>query len=273
MTAREPDAEGFVEHLGVKIHYEVHGDGGPTILLLPTWTIVHKRFWKLQVPYLARHYRVVTYDGPGNGRSDRPLDPAPTTTTRRWRTPWPSSTPPGPTGRSWSDCPGPPTGRCELAAEHAARVLGTVLIGPRRCRSPTASDRRRGRPPGPDALPASRVPDWSQRDPLGALGEVQPRVLAGAPTTTSCGSSSASASPSRTRPSRSRTASAGAARPRRRCSSPRARRPLARPGRRVEAWCARDHHARCWRSTATTTGSARSRAQRGHRRADRRRAA
>ncbi|MEV0128721.1 alpha/beta fold hydrolase [Dactylosporangium sp. NPDC050688] len=75
MRARQADAEGFVEHDGVKIHYEVHGDGGPTILLLPTWTLVHKRIWKLQLPYLARHFRVVTYDGPGNGRSDRPRTP------------------------------------------------------------------------------------------------------------------------------------------------------------------------------------------------------
>ena len=57
---------------GVKIHYEVFGDGDPTILLLPTWSIIHSRFWKMQVPYLARHYRVVTFDGRGNGRSDRP---------------------------------------------------------------------------------------------------------------------------------------------------------------------------------------------------------
>src|SRR5688572_24447927 len=75
MQARTADAEGFAEHLGVKIHYEVHGERGPTILLLPTWTVIHKRFWKAQVPYLARHFRVVVYDGPGNGRSDRPTTP------------------------------------------------------------------------------------------------------------------------------------------------------------------------------------------------------
>jgi pimeloyl-ACP methyl ester carboxylesterase len=77
MRAREPDAAGYVDRDGVKLHFEVFGDGGPTLLLLPTWTIVHARFWKAQVPYLARHYRVVTYDGPGNGRSDRPLDAGP----------------------------------------------------------------------------------------------------------------------------------------------------------------------------------------------------
>ena len=71
--ARAPETDGFVECGGVKIHYEVYGRSGPTILLLPTWTIIHKRFSKLQVPYLARHHRVVVYDGPGNGVSDRPL--------------------------------------------------------------------------------------------------------------------------------------------------------------------------------------------------------
>jgi pimeloyl-ACP methyl ester carboxylesterase len=77
MRAREPDTEGYVDRDGVKLHWEVFGDGEPTLLLLPTWTIIHARFWKAQVPYLARHYRVVTYDGPGNGRSDRPLDATP----------------------------------------------------------------------------------------------------------------------------------------------------------------------------------------------------
>jgi pimeloyl-ACP methyl ester carboxylesterase len=77
MLARQPDSDGFVERAGVKIHYELYGDAGPTVLLLPTWTIVHKRIWKAQLAYLARHFRVVTYDGPGNGRSDRPVESAP----------------------------------------------------------------------------------------------------------------------------------------------------------------------------------------------------
>ena len=29
------------------------------MLLLPPWSILHSRLWKMQVPYLARHYRVV----------------------------------------------------------------------------------------------------------------------------------------------------------------------------------------------------------------------
>src|SRR5207248_7651147 len=73
--AQYPDATGLVERDGVHLRWEVYGDGEPTILLLPTWSIVHSRHWKMQVPYLARHYRVVTFDGRGNGRSDRPTGP------------------------------------------------------------------------------------------------------------------------------------------------------------------------------------------------------
>ena len=76
MRARYPDQDGYVERDGVKVFYEVFGDGDTTILLLPTWSIIHSRFWKMQVPYLARHCRVVTFDGRGNGRSDRPSEPA-----------------------------------------------------------------------------------------------------------------------------------------------------------------------------------------------------
>ena len=74
MRAREPDRRGFVERDGVRIAYEVHGAANtPTVLLAPTWSIVHSRIWKAQVPYLARHVRVVTLDGRGNGGSDRPV--------------------------------------------------------------------------------------------------------------------------------------------------------------------------------------------------------
>jgi pimeloyl-ACP methyl ester carboxylesterase len=74
MRAREPDLEAYVASDGVRVGYEVFGDGEPTLLLVPAWTIVHSRVWKLQVPYLARHFRVLTIDRPGNRRSDRPLD-------------------------------------------------------------------------------------------------------------------------------------------------------------------------------------------------------
>ncbi len=70
--ARYPDAEGYVSREGVRTFYEVYGHGEPTILLLPTWSIVHSRCWKMQIPYLSRHCRVVSFDGRGNGRSDRP---------------------------------------------------------------------------------------------------------------------------------------------------------------------------------------------------------
>ena len=70
--ARYPDREGYVERDGVRIFYEVYGSGDTTILLLPTWSIIHSRHWKAQIPYLSRHARVVTFDGRGNGRTDRP---------------------------------------------------------------------------------------------------------------------------------------------------------------------------------------------------------
>jgi pimeloyl-ACP methyl ester carboxylesterase/predicted glycosyltransferase len=76
MRAREPDHTGYAEQGGVKIAYEVFGGGEPAVLLLPASPIVYSREWKAQVAYLSRWARVVTYDGRGNGGSDRPTDPA-----------------------------------------------------------------------------------------------------------------------------------------------------------------------------------------------------
>ena len=73
--ARYPDSEGFVERDGQRLFYEVYGEGEETIFLLPTWSLAHSRHWKMQIHYLARHFRVLTMDGLGNGRSDRCRDP------------------------------------------------------------------------------------------------------------------------------------------------------------------------------------------------------
>jgi pimeloyl-ACP methyl ester carboxylesterase len=130
MRAREPHAAGFVERDGVRIAYEVHGDGEPTILLLPTWSIIPSRHWKLQVPYLARRFRVVTFDGRGSGRSDRPVGPA-----AYMRHEYVADTVAVldaagvdravvvslSRGAGWA---------LQLAADHGDRVLGIVAIGP-----------------------------------------------------------------------------------------------------------------------------------------------
>jgi pimeloyl-ACP methyl ester carboxylesterase/predicted glycosyltransferase len=72
MRARLPDLEGFIERDGVKVAYDLYDNDAPTILLFPTWSIVHSRVWKAQVAALSRRWRVVTFDGRGNGRTDRP---------------------------------------------------------------------------------------------------------------------------------------------------------------------------------------------------------
>jgi pimeloyl-ACP methyl ester carboxylesterase len=74
--ACHPDVTGFAcGPDGVRIAFEVFGAGDPPIILLPSAPIIHSRQWKAQVPYLSRRHRVITYDGRGNGLSDRPIDP------------------------------------------------------------------------------------------------------------------------------------------------------------------------------------------------------
>jgi pimeloyl-ACP methyl ester carboxylesterase len=44
---------------------------------MPTWEIVHSRSWKFQIPYLARHCRVVTFDPRGNAAPTAPATMTP----------------------------------------------------------------------------------------------------------------------------------------------------------------------------------------------------
>ena len=49
--ARYPDQTGYLERGGVRVFWERYGDGEPTVLFLPTWTIFPSRCWKAQIPY------------------------------------------------------------------------------------------------------------------------------------------------------------------------------------------------------------------------------
>jgi pimeloyl-ACP methyl ester carboxylesterase/UDP:flavonoid glycosyltransferase YjiC (YdhE family) len=73
MRARLPDESGYATRRdGLRLYYEVFGGGPKTIVLMPCYPICHSRMWKGQIHYLARHFRLITYDGIGNGLSDHP---------------------------------------------------------------------------------------------------------------------------------------------------------------------------------------------------------
>ena len=128
--ARYPDEEGYVERDGVRLFYEVYGSGEPTVLLLPTWSIIHSRHWKAQIPYLARHARVVCFDGRGNGRSDRP-DAAEAYAEREFAADTLAVMEATGTERAFLVALSAGTGwAILLAAQHPERVAGIVAIGP-----------------------------------------------------------------------------------------------------------------------------------------------
>jgi pimeloyl-ACP methyl ester carboxylesterase len=59
-----------VEVNGVKLFYEVTGDGEPLVLVHGSWGDHFN--WELVVPGLAESFRVLTYDRRGHSRSERP---------------------------------------------------------------------------------------------------------------------------------------------------------------------------------------------------------
>jgi pimeloyl-ACP methyl ester carboxylesterase/predicted glycosyltransferase len=76
MRAKLPVSDGYVQRDGVKIHYEVYGQGSETMVFLPPWSIVHSRVYKAQLPYFSERLRCVAFDARGNGKSDRPMEAA-----------------------------------------------------------------------------------------------------------------------------------------------------------------------------------------------------
>jgi pimeloyl-ACP methyl ester carboxylesterase/predicted glycosyltransferase len=70
-----PAVSGFVANEGVQLWYAVWGERGPWLAFAPHFQIVHSALLKAAVPWLSQHFRVVTMDGRGNGRSDRPRGP------------------------------------------------------------------------------------------------------------------------------------------------------------------------------------------------------
>ncbi len=83
--ARTPDEAGYASTPdGLRVYWEIHGDGPTTVVLLSPNPICHSRIWKGQVHYLARHHRVIVYDGRGNGLADDPDPSGPWVD--RWRT-------------------------------------------------------------------------------------------------------------------------------------------------------------------------------------------
>jgi pimeloyl-ACP methyl ester carboxylesterase/UDP-N-acetylglucosamine:LPS N-acetylglucosamine transferase len=77
MRALAPIDAGRLTTRGFGIGYEVFGTcSDRSLLLLPTWQISPSRHWNMQVPYLARSFRVITYDPPGIGSGERTDAPA-----------------------------------------------------------------------------------------------------------------------------------------------------------------------------------------------------
>jgi pimeloyl-ACP methyl ester carboxylesterase len=129
--ARYPDEEGYVERDGVRTFYEVYGRGAPTILFLSPWSIVHSRCWKMQIPYFARHGRVLTFDARGNGRSDRPMGPM-AYDEREFAADALAVMDATDTASALLVSHSLSAGRALLlCAEHPERVAGSVFIGPR----------------------------------------------------------------------------------------------------------------------------------------------
>jgi pimeloyl-ACP methyl ester carboxylesterase len=186
--ARQPDTTGFIERDGVRVLYEVYGSGEPTILLLPTWSIIHSRFWKMQIPDLARRSRVITFDGRGNGRSDRPRSPEAYAEAEFAAD---AVAVMDATGTEQAVVMGLSMGAQRgliLATDHADRVAGIVFIGPSLALQPRSPEREGAvneflQPSASDEGWAKYNADYWRRDYRGFLDFFFSQVLSEAHST------------------------------------------------------------------------------------------
>lgn len=63
----------IIQANGINIEYECHGDGEP--LLLIAGLGYDRWMWHKMVPYLADHFKVISYDNRGVGGTDKPAGP------------------------------------------------------------------------------------------------------------------------------------------------------------------------------------------------------
>jgi pimeloyl-ACP methyl ester carboxylesterase len=55
---------------GISIYYELHGEGIPLVLIMGLRR--NLEWWYCQIPELSKHFKVITLDNRGAGRSDKP---------------------------------------------------------------------------------------------------------------------------------------------------------------------------------------------------------
>ena len=172
-AARTPTRRGTSNATASALHYEVYGAASHGAAAAHL-AIVHSRDLEVQVPFLARHCRVVTFDGAATGaRTGRGAG--------------------GLCQREYaadaSRCSSTDTARAVLVASRAARVRPSCSP-PSILSASTDSSSSGLRSPLGRAAWARRADSPVERRQLRGLGEVQPLPLAAATTPTSCGSSS-----------------------------------------------------------------------------------
>jgi 3-oxoadipate enol-lactonase len=65
----------IIQANGIELYYELHGPEDAEVLVLSNGVLMSTASWGLQVPVLAKHYRLLVYDCRGMWKSDHPIGP------------------------------------------------------------------------------------------------------------------------------------------------------------------------------------------------------